>query len=162
MCAVAFNPHFRQLEGSSDHVFMFVTCSQDKGWSLFSTHMKVCCVCLLPAKNKIHAVFRLGVAHLHCPTVDFHSEGALEQGGGGIDRDKVDKAEATAHVAAPLSHNAHLPDAGAVTRQNSQNRILVGMDVEALAMTSKVRKNNQQKAREDAKRKRVDDGTPSR
>jgi hypothetical protein len=41
VCAVAFNPHFRQLEGGTDHVFMFVTCSQDKGWSLFSTHMKV-------------------------------------------------------------------------------------------------------------------------
>lgn len=106
---------------------------------------------LLPAKNKIHAVFRLGVAHLHCPTVDFHSEGALEQGGGGIDRDKVDKAEATAHVAAPLPHDAHLPDTGAVTRQNSQNRILVGMDVEALAMTSIVRKINKQKVREDEK-----------
>lgn len=41
VCAVAFNPHFRQLEGSNDHVFMFVTCSQDKGWGLYSTHMKV-------------------------------------------------------------------------------------------------------------------------
>jgi hypothetical protein len=41
VCAVAFNPHFRQLDGVPDPAFMFVTCSQDKSWALFSTHMKV-------------------------------------------------------------------------------------------------------------------------
>ena len=41
VCAVAFNPHFRQLDGVTDPAFMFVTCSQDKSWALFSTHMKV-------------------------------------------------------------------------------------------------------------------------
>ena len=72
-------------------------------------------VCLLAAKHKIHAVFGLGVAHFDQTAVDFDSEASLHHGCSSLNRDKVDKAEAATQIATAIAHNAHLPDAGAVS-----------------------------------------------
>jgi len=87
---------------------------------------------LLAAEHHVHAVFGLGVAHLHQPAVDLNSEAALEHGGGSVNGEEVDKAEAAAEVAATLAHDAHLLDAGAVPRKNRHNCVLVGVHVQTL------------------------------